>query len=470
VNSAADEVYTQFAVYGTTNIHPIAVVFMLCMAGLVLRARRSTALFAVLLVCVFMPTMQRIVIGGLDFGMIRLIMIAAWARVVVRREYRGFKPGKFDLIFVLWTASLGIVYVLNVGPSGIVTRLGASFDALTVFFLFRVLVRTREQVFLLARQLAWIAIALGVCLAYEMTMRSNLFVDFGSAPPTPRVRDGKVRSQGPFSHAIMAGTFGAALLPIFIAVFRGRKKGRALMASAILSTAVIAVASGSTGPLITLGVGVMGWGLWPLRKQMRLILGALAGMAVFIHLVRERPIWHLIGRLSSMTGGTGYHRYRLIDAFVAHFGDWALIGASDAGSWGTGLQDTTNYYIRQGIYGGLLTLVLFVLLLGSSFSRLRRTRGITERAEGPKSLWTQLPWGFSVVLAAHCVTFISASYFGQMELFLFAFLALIPSLARFRRPVGQVATSSPSRPPASSRRRGSDSRGVGTAAYQVRDS
>jgi hypothetical protein len=467
VNYDVDEVSTQFAVYGTTNIHPVALVFMLCMAGLVLLSSRSRALFAILLVCVFMPTMQRIVIGGTDFSMIRLIMIVAWARVLMRGEYRGFKPCKFDLIFVLWIASLGIIYVLRLGPSGIVPRLGTSFDALTVFFLFRVLVKRREQVFLLVRQLAWIAVVLGVLLAYEMATRHNVFSVFGSASAITGVRDGTVRSTGPFSHAIMAGTFGAALLPIFIAMFRGSKKGRTLMASAILFSTVIAVASGSSGPLVTWGIGVLGWALWPLRKQMRPILGALAGMAVLIHLIREKPIWHLIGRLSSVMGGTGYHRYRLIDAFVAHFGEWALIGTSDTASWGWGLQDTTNYYVRQGVYGGLLTFVLFVLLLGSSFSRLRRTRGLIERVEGPKSPWTQLAWGFSVSLAAHCVSFISASYFGQMELFFFIFLALIPPLARFRPRVRQVRSHQPPRPVASSRRRPSDSPGVGTAAYQA---
>lgn len=439
MNHDVDELYTRFAVYGTTNIHPFSVVFMLCMAGVALFASRSRAVLAVVLVCIFMPSMQRVVVGGLDFSMLRLIMIVAWTRVFIRREYRGFKPGTFDRLFVLWTVSLSVIFVLRTG--GIVNRLGASFDALTVFFLFRVLVRRREDVFLLVRQLAWIGVVLGAFLAYEMATRNNVFHVFGTAPAVTNVRDGRVRALGPFSHAVMAGTFGAGLVPIFIAAFRGSKKDRVLMAIAMVFAIIITVASGSSGPFITLAVGLMGWGLWPLRKHMRPILWAMAGMALFVHLIREKPIWHLIGRLSSVTGGTGYQRYRLIDAFVAHFGEWALIGTSDTASWGPHLQDTTNYYIRQGVYGGLLTLVMFVLLLGSSFSRLRRTRFATEHAEGPKSLWTRLSWGFSVALAAHCVSFIAASYFGQMEFFLFMLLALIPSLARFKRPASQAPSA-----------------------------
>lgn len=434
-----EEVTTVFAVYGKTNFHPVAIVFMLCMVGLVFWSSRSRSLAAVILVCIFMPAMQRVVVGGLDFSMMRLIIIAAWLRILIRGEYRGFKPTKFDLFFVVWIASLGAFYVFRLGASGIVPRLGTSVDALGVFFLFRILVRTREQAYVVMRHVAWISIALGVFLVYEMMTRNNVFHVFGGASPLSAVRDGRVRARGPFSHPIMVGTYGAGLLPIFIAMFRGRRKDRRLIGISILFSVLITLASGSSGPMMTLVVGVFGWMLWPLRKKMRPILGVMTLLGVFIHLVREKPIWHLIGRLASVTGGTGYHRYRLIDAFFANFSDWALVGTSDTASWGWGLQDTTNYYVRQGVYGGLVTLIVFIAVLVVCFTRLRRTRMVTERAEGPKSVWTLLPWGFSVALAAHCVSFIGASYFGQMELFFFMFLALIPALGRFSRKAAQVA-------------------------------
>jgi hypothetical protein len=435
-----------FMHYGATNIHPVAAVFMLCMVGVVLWSRRSRVILAFLLVCVFMPMMQRLVVGGLDFNMMRLILIVAWVRVLIRREYRGFKPGKLDYLFVLWTVSLAIFHVLRVGPGGIVYRLGTSFDALTVFFLFRLLVRRREEVFLITRELAWIVIVLGVFMAYEMATRINVFSIFGSAPLISLIRDGKVRSQGPFSHPILAGTFAAVLVPIFIGVFRGQRKERKLMATALLFATITTVASGSSGPIITWGVGVFGWGVWLVRKHTHAIMWSLAGLAVVIHVVREKPIWHLIGRLASVTGGTGYHRYRLVEAFVTRFGEWVLVGTSDTAHWGWGLQDTTNQYVAEGINGGLVTLVLFVWLLGAAFSRLRRTRMLVEPLEGPTSLWALLIWGFSVSLAAHCVSFISVSYFGQMEQFFFLFLALVPALSRFKRRPAQSRTHRPPRP------------------------
>jgi hypothetical protein len=279
-------------------------------------------------------------------------------------------------------------------------------------------------------------------MAYEMAARINVFGIFGSAPLISVLRDGKVRAQGPFSHAILIGTFGGAVLPLFFGVLRGRKK-RALMLVAIVSATIIAVSSGSSGPAIAWGVGVLGWALWPIRKHMRKLMWGMVGLAVVIHVIRDKPIWHLIGRLAEATGGTGYHRYLLIDAFVARFSEWAVLGSSDTAHWGWGLQDVTNQYIAHAVDGGLLTLVLFVILLRTAFVRLRGTRQLVERGDGPKSLWAQLSWGFSVSLAVHCASFISVSYFGQMEQFFYLFLAMIPALSRTRRPVHREARRRP---------------------------
>ena len=434
-----------FLEYGTTNIHPITVVFMLCMVGLTLSRPPSRPIFAFLLVCVFMPLKQRLVLVGLDFNMMRLILIVAWARILVRGEYRGLRLERIDRLFLLWTASGAILYVLRVGSSGVVRSLGTGFDALTVFFLFRALVRRREGVFLVSRQLAWIVVVLTPFIAYELATHVNAFSVFGSAPLISAVRGGRVRCQGPFSHPILLGTFGSVLLPIFIGML-GRGRRKLLTGLAIVGATVITVASGSSGPVLSWALGVLGWGLWFLRKRTRWMLGATAALLFLLHVIREKPVWHLIGRVSSLTGGTGFHRYRLIDAFVDHFSEWALVGTSNTMYWGWGLQDTTNQYVAEGVSGGLLTLILFLLLLQASFSSLRRSREVFESMEGPQSLWTRLAWGFSVSLAAHCVSFVSVSYFGQTEQFFFSFLALIPALSRFQRRVGQPASSRPVRP------------------------
>jgi hypothetical protein len=194
------------------------------------------------------------------------------------------------------------------------------------------------------------------------------------------------------------------------------------------------VASGSSGPVVALAAGAFGWGIWRFRKHMRLVLRTAVVMAVVIHFVREKPVWHLIQRLGSITGGGGTHRYQLIDAFIRNFNKWALVGTSSTANWGWGLQDTTNQYVSEGIRGGLVTFVLFIVMLRISFVQLRLARNLFERLEGPKSLWALLAWGSSVSLAVHCVSFVSVAYFGQMVQFFVFFVATVPAYAEFRRP------------------------------------
>ena len=158
------------------------------------------------------------------------------------------------------------------------------------------------------------------------------------------------------------------------------------------------------------------------------MLWAAVLIAAAIHVVRKQPVWHLIGRLSAVTGGTGHHRFRLIDAFFRHFREWVLVGTDNMMYWGWGLQDVTNYYILQAVSGGLVTLVVFIFVLRVSFRELRRGTESFEGLAGAKNRWALLAWGSSVALAVHCVSFISVSYFGQMRQLFLIFLATIPAL------------------------------------------
>lgn len=425
----------EFAKYDVTNVHPLAIAFMAVMILLTLAPKRSAATFALLSVCLLMHMDQRIVVGGLDFSMLRLITIVALIRILFRGEYRGFKFGKLDRYFFLWVLSAGFIYFLRVGGRGVVESLGYTFDALGSFYVMRVLVRTPQQAFLVSKQLAWIVIFLSPFILYENATRTNLFGVFSyDGFDIAVVRDGKVRTSGPLSHPILMGTFGAAVIPVFIGIFVGRKKERALMGVACIGATIITFACGSSGPIMVWGVALLGWAMWRVRRHMPSILWGMFGLGVVIHFAREQPIWHLLLRLSSITGGTGYHRYNLIDAFVNRFSEWALLGVDGTAHWGWGLQDTTNQYVVEGVNGGLLTLILFILVLRTSFVQLRLARLAFERAGGGATWLALLAWGCSVSLTVHCVSFISVSYFGQILQLFFFFVATIPAFANFKRP------------------------------------
>jgi hypothetical protein len=425
----------EFAHYDITNIHPSALAFMAVMAVLAFLPRRSAPTFALLSVCVFMHMDQRLVVGGFDFSMLRLITLAVLLRVLIRGEYRGFQFGRLDRLFVAWVLSAGFIYLIRVGSKGVVESLGYTLDALGSYFAMRLLVRTPQQVLTIWKQLAWIVVILSPFMVYEWATRQNPFgILTYDGFEIAVVRNGKVRAAGPLSHPILTGTFGAVLIPVFVGIFRGSKKHRLLMGTACIAATIVTFSSGSSGPLMAWAIGFFGWGMWRFRRHMRTILWGLFALGVVIHFVREKPIWHLILRLSAITGGTGYHRYELIDAFVNRFSEWALLGTDSTAHWGWGLQDTTNQYVVEGVNGGLLTLIIFILVLRTSFVQLKRARIVFERFEGPKSIWAQLAWGCSVSLMVHCVSFVSVSYFGQILQFFFFFVGTVPAMAGYRRP------------------------------------
>jgi hypothetical protein len=177
----------------------------------------------------------------------------------------------------------------------------------------------------------------------------------------------------------------------------------------------------------------VGFALWPFRRRLALARWATLGLLVVIHFVREKPVWHLIGRLSSITGGTGYHRYALIDAAVQHFDEWWLLGVVSTEHWTRyNATDITNQYILEGVRGGLATLLAFVALLVLAFRSVGRCLRLCARhpavGRAGRRQTALLAFGLGVALASHSVAFIAVSYFGQLQTIFFMQLAMIPSL------------------------------------------
>ena len=101
-------------------------------------------------------------------------------------------------------------------------------------------------------------------------------------------------------------------------------------------------------------------------------VGLLALLAS-LHLVMKAPVWHLMSRLDLTGGSTGWHRFKIFDAFVEHFSEWYMFGDLDAVSWEPRMSDPTNQYILEGLNGGLLTLIAFLLVLTFAFGNVGRS-------------------------------------------------------------------------------------------------
>lgn len=434
--------------YGQTFLHPAALALTLAMGVFLLRSSRYQAVVPFVVVACLLPEIQRIVVLGQNFTMIRVLVLFGLMKISTTRERARFRFTRLDLLFSGWLVANLLVYTLREGSlSALSNRLGYTFEGVGVYLVFRVMLVDGADVLRAIRMLAWIAIPMGALMVLENQTGRNLFSALGGVPEFTTVREGRLRAQGAFSHAIMAGSFGASLFPLFVALLLMAPRGRRLVPTvSLVASALVTVLSASAGPLVALVAGVGAWMLYPLRAQMSLIRWGVVAALVVIHFLRDAPVWQLIGRLGSLTGGTGYHRYRLIDAFINRFGEWWLLGTTSTLNWFVlNSDDLTNQYVLEGVRGGLLSLGLFVAMLVSAFSALGRVRKRALRVEGlgprQKRAVSYLAWGLGATLTVHCVSFISVAYFGQMLSILHMHLAMIASFCA--QPV-PLATAVPS--------------------------
>ena len=420
--------------YGQTVIHPVALAFTVAMGVWLVLARRDHAVLPIMLVACLIPVAQRIVVASLDFNMSRILILFGWSRLIARGELRGFRWSPVDTAFVAYVLAGTLGYVAReLSLGAVIYRTGVMFEAFGIYFLLRALLRGSAEMLRSVLSLAAIAIVVGTSMVLENLTGRNFFSVFGGVPEYTVIRDGRLRCQAAFSHPIMAGSFGAGLFPIFGMILFSRRR-RWFVGAGLVGAVLIAVASASSGPVLALLIAIGGCALFPIRNHMRLVRYGIVAVLLVLHFVREMPVWHLIVRASNLIGGTGYHRYLLIDAFINNWSDWFLVGTRSTAGWGWGLQDLTNQFVYEGVQGGILPVIALIVLLSMAFGRIGAT---IRRAQQARHLSSErriglemLAWGLGVSLATHCVSWISVSYFGQMTIVLNALFAFIVTLAQ----------------------------------------
>lgn len=404
--------------YGT-----IALSSTLAAGMLMLVLPRKWVLVPLFIVAFSLPLAQQVIILGLNFPMTRLLILFGLARLIVQPP----KNWRLDAIgkgMILWILSAVIAYTLLwQSTNAFVNRLGFAYDAFGLFLLVTGFVDGFADIERVIKVFVFIAAALAFAMLVERATGQNAFSVFGGVPRFTVIRDDRFRCQGAFLHPIMAGTFGASLLPLFVSLGWGRKN-KLLALIGIGAATIITITSASSGPAMSYLAAIIGFCAWPLRKRMRTVRWGILFTLVGLHLVMKAPVWALIARVGVVSGSTGYHRFYLVDQFINRFGEWWLVGTRSTTLWGEsfmGLQDVTNQYVRIGVDGGFVTLVLFLVVVGLCFRGVGRTRKIF----GDQPDMQKLCWAIGVSLFVHIVSFMSVSYFDQIIVVWYALLAMI---------------------------------------------
>jgi hypothetical protein len=415
------------------------------MGVLLLLFPRRYALLPVIVVTCYMTVGQRIFVAGLDLTMLRVLLFFGLMRIVLKGEFHPFHWRRIDTMVTLWVLTSIVVYTaLWQTADALINRLGYAYDAIGLYFLSRCLVLDRADIIQACKLFALVLFPLALCMCVEKSTGANAFYVFGGVPQFTRIREGTLRCQGPFAHPILAGTFGAVWLPMFVGLWRTGKGGRLLPALGIVSSTLITFASGSSGPIATYAAGFMAVSVGFLRSYMRSVRWTIILIIIGLHVGMKEPVWFIFARFNILSGSTGWHRSHLIDQTIKHVSEWWLTGIKDVNQWGVwsthGHGDVTNQYIRHGVDGGLLSLMLFVGIIVSAFSGI----GQAMKLRGDDGPYNPLFWAIGSTLFAHTTAFLSVAYFDQNVVNWYLLLAMAAAVTPLQR-ILNVATV-PSKP------------------------
>lgn len=413
--------------FGQTTVHPVGLTALIVLGVMTIVLPRRLAIFPTLILVCFIPSAQRIVLVDLDFTFLRIMAMCGMVRIVIHGELKGVRWERADAIVLAWAFSEVLFYTLRTGSgSQFFLIAGRAFDALSLYFMLRCLVRSWRDLDNLAIALTLIAFPLTVAFIIEKSTGRNVFSLFGGVPELTIVRDDKLRCQGAYPHPILAGCFWAAMLPLVTARLWQRAVGAKLVAAAAtVGVGVIIFACASSTPIASVMAGCCAAAGIVVRNYLAWIRRGIVVTLIGLHMVMNAPVWHLISRLDFTGGSTGWHRFHLVDQAIRRFGEWAVMGVDSTAHWGWGLEDVTNQYVAEGVTGGFLTLVLFVAIFVVAYSRV----GILWRAAGRNRAKLALAWALGVSLFVHMTSFIAVSYFGQVIFSWYLTVAVIVSMA-----------------------------------------
>lgn len=408
-----------------TVLHPAVLVAMLVAMVLFFVLPRKFVIVPVLATIFLIPAGQQFFVAGIHLFVCRLLILVAFIRAMVSKVPKqksrfagGWNP--IDTAFTCYVIiSAAATLARNPEAGALVNQIGYVWDLLLGYLLLRSLIQDEKDTFLTLKCFAGLMVILAAAMLVEQEKMMNVFGLLGGVNATPEVREGKIRSQAVFQHALTAGSFAATAIPLFFLLWNNGKAKLFAIVGVAAGTLMTLTTQTSTS-LMTYAAGIGAVFLWPIRKNMKKVRTVLLVVLVGLHLVMKAPVWFLIARIDLTGSSSSYQRAELIDQFVNHFSSWWLIGTNDAGTWGWDMWDAQNMFVSVGEAGGLAALVFFILVVSRSFAKIGNSR---RRERNRKQEW--FLWFLGSALFANVVAFFGANYFDQSRMAWFALVSMI---------------------------------------------
>ena len=375
-------------------VHPLVAVAMLIAIGMILALPRKKAVIPFLLAFFTIPVGQVLVLGGVHFTMLQILVLTVLGRMAAFRGTASEKRfgGGFnalDNVVVVWSLVALIVFALQFRDmQAVIKGLGDLVVTLGSYLAIRFLIPDRDTVRARSQ-----GAGCGLCVSRACSWSANSSLTKTSFIPSVRIN--RILGRGTFA---LRGRWGLSTLarsPEF----------RSLLSLAVDRKEIADGRLRGTGRSYRYGIRLARQyvvdglrrqpcraGLWPMRKQMRLVRWGLVALLVALHLVMHGPVWSLIEKIDLTGGSSSYHRYMLVDNCIRHFGDWWLLGCKNYGDWGFDMWDLCNQFVVNALTGGLITLVLYLAIFKRSFRAMGWQGSVSKETagrNGSSGAWVQ---------------------------------------------------------------------------------
>ena len=395
-----------------------SIVVCILLSLLILVVPRKLLVLPFIMAVCLVPMNQRLIIFGLNFPVLRILMIVCMLRLLVRNEIRQIAWNSFDKLILKWNIISTIIYVILWGTlQAFIYKCGTMYDSLGLYWIFRQFIISFDDITRIIKQFAIAAIISAPLIAAENIRGESFYTIFG--PVGAKFHHGRFRCAGPFSHYIIMGVFWSSILPLFYAKIKENSSTFFYWVAIFASLTCIFYSASST-PILTVTAIIIFWQFYTFRAHGKKIMWFVFFALFTLHLVMKAPVWHILSRVDVFGGSTGWHRYFLFDEFIQHTSEWFFIGTQSTAEWGRGLFDLTNQYVLEAVQGGFIRLCFFILILYNGV-KITGKYSLLDVSFSRKII----AWGVCVCLLGHIVTFWGVSYFGQMDMLLTLTFALV---------------------------------------------
>lgn len=415
---------------------PGVLVFVMSLGILILCLPKEKVPIPMFIGSVLITLGQVIMIGSASFTVPRVLSTFAIVRMCIRGEIKDFgKLVVVDKLMIAWGVVLIVAGLLQEGTvAELIGRTGKMWDSVFVYFVFRCYVRKFDDMVSIIKVIIILFVIISFSMTIEKMSGRNFFSAFGGVPEFSLIRDGKLRAQGPFAHAIMAGTAAASSIPFILSLWYKDSQSRIFTIVGFIAAGLIIYDCASSSPIMTALFAFVGLGTWHYRSYMKQIRKGIVLGLITAEVTMESHVWYLIARIDLVGGSTGYHRAELINSAMLHLNEWWLYGTNytrhwmpSGVPWSPNHTDITNWYLSNGVSGGLPQMLLFIAVICSC----NKIIGTTLRRIEPSgdTFKSRLIWAFGATLFSHTISFLTNSYFDQIKIFWYLFLAMVASCA-----------------------------------------